>query len=542
MSLNSEIRRELSRRGGLSPARLRILRLRRVMRLRRKLRRAGQAAASQESAPCARDATVVKRTAPRITRASVFGLLLLALAACAGAAWGCGWNGFENSVRFGYYSDSWRTRLPPLPTDSAHVARVEEGLSNDQRNAEVNKLWDDARTAVASGELEKTRRLLEHYVERTAGRECDGEWETPKDCRARRNSALDRLDALAALEHGSSPLGVRAYLDARAAYDEWLAGLKLTPEEEGNYWRKPTPEQQESAARKRAERAAGMSAWNEKVEAPLAAAARDANLADNVEYLRAVGIYRAGVQGDAYEAFELIAQRYPRGEKREAALYMAGRLALESSAVYLGDGATATSEDPCREPECRDEGWMRARKNFTQLLADYPRGRYTSDARGRLAYLSYRVGDTAGGLAWYYRMLGDDSDPGGQRLGALSLRLTRYRADEADLDALERDLEDEPDAALAYAYHSVYNYASGDDLPVPEDEEEDLCAGSSTEECERIRERSRAALRLHVEKAELRRAADFASRMVARYPGARVGGAFLVRLAGAQLELGRPKP
>ncbi|MFL6256614.1 MAG: tetratricopeptide repeat protein, partial [Pyrinomonadaceae bacterium] len=49
-------------------------------------------------------------------------------------------------------------------------------------------------------------------------------------------------------------------------------------------------------------------------------------------------------------------------------------------------------------------------------------------------------------------------------------------------------------------------------------------------------------LRLHVEKAELRRAADFASRMVARYPGARVGGAFLVRLAGAQLELGRPKP
>lgn len=542
MSLDSEIRRELSRRGGLSPARLRILRLRRVMRLRRKLRHARHAAASQESAPCARDTTVVKRTAPRVTRVSVFGLLLLLLAACAGAAWGCGWSGFDNSVRFGFYSESWRTRLPPLPSDSANVANVDEGMSYEQRNAEANKLWDDAGTAVASGELEKTRRLLERYIERTAGPECDGEWDTPKDCRERRNSALDRLDALAAIEHGSRPADVRAYLDARAAYDEWLAGLKLTPEEGGNYWRKPTPEQQASAARKEAERAAGMSAWDEKVEARLASAERDANLADNVEYLRAAGIYRAGVKGDAYEAFESIARRHPRGEKRKAALFMAGRLALESSAVYLGDGETATSEDPCREPDCHDESWVRARKNFTQLLADYPHSRYTSGARGWLAYLSYRVGDTAGALAWYYRMLADDSDPGGQRLAALSLRLTRYRADEADLDTLERDLEDEPEAALAYAYHNVYNYASGDDLPVPEEDEGDPCTGNYYDECERDREKRRAALRLHAENAELRRAADFASRMVARYPGARMGGAFLVRLAGAQLELGRPKP
>ena len=548
MSLDSNIRRELSKRGGLIPARLRILRLRRVMRLRRKLRRTSQAAprqapAGRAPAPVARDTAGVKRVAPRIPRASAFVLLLLLLAACAGAAWGCGWSGFENSVRFGYNSEGWRTRLPPLPSDSGNVASDDEGPSYEQRNAEVNKLWEDAGQAVAVGELEKARRLLERYVERTAVSACEG-WLVAVDCRERRNSALDRLDALASLECGSRPKDVRSYLEARAAYDEWLTGLKATPEERGSSYSKPTPEQQENAARKEEERATGMSAWNEQVEARLAAPSRDANLADNVAYLRAVGIYRAGVKGDADEAFESVAQRYPRGEKREAALFMAGRLALESSAVYLG-GETATSEDPCREPECRDEAWTRARKNFTQLLKDYPRGRYASDARGWLAYLSYRVGDTAGALAEYYRMLADDSDPEARRLAALSLRLTLHRASDTDLDALERDLEDEPEAALAYAYHSVYNYAAGDDLFIPEAEEEDgeegCGSGPYAAECERQAEQKHESLRARAVNAELRRAADFASRMVARYPSARAGGAFLVRLAGAQLQLGRSK-
>ncbi|HEX8149347.1 MAG TPA: hypothetical protein VF591_19345 [Pyrinomonadaceae bacterium] len=516
MSLDSNIRREPSGRAGLSPARLRILRLRRVMRLRRKLRRAGRLHAGQ--APDARGESAVGRTAPRVPRASAFGLLLLAFAVCAGAAWGCGWGGIENSVRFGIHSEGWRTRLPPLPSDSVSVADDEEGLSYEQRNAEVDKLWEDAGIAVAAGELEKARLLLERYAVRTEGPVCDSEWDSPKDCRERRNAALDRLDALASLRRGSKAEDVRAYLEARAAYDEWVVGLKLTPEERGVYYRKPTPEEQASVARKEGERAAGMRAWDEKVGARLAAPARDPNLADNVAYLRAVGVYRAGVRGDAYEAFESVARLHPRGEKREAALFMAGRLALESSAVYLG-GETATSEDPCRKPECRDGGWTRARKNFAQLLADYPRGRYAPDARGWLAYLSYRAGDTAEALAWYYRMLADDRDAGGRRVAALSLSLLRYRAGDEDLDALERDLEDEPEAALAYAYHSLYNYAA-EDLSVPEEDVDDSGEGDG----------------------ELRRTADFASRMVARYPGARAGGAFLVRLAGAQLELGRPKP
>jgi outer membrane protein assembly factor BamD (BamD/ComL family) len=520
MRLDKEIERELSRRGGLSPARLRILRLRRVMRLRRKLRRARHAHAVQEPTPVARVESRMERTAPRVPRASAFFLMLLALAACAGAAWGCGWSGFENSVRFGYNSEAWRTRLPPLPSDSGGTLTGDDGLSYSEQEAEVNKLWQEAGEVLAAGELEQTRLLLKRYVERTEGE--PSEW---------RNSALDRLDALASLDRRSSAADVGLYLEARDVYDNWRAGVKLVDDEKPHYsWLKSVvPE------------GAPPPGWEGEIGARLARPARDPNLADNVAYLRAACVYNLGHGGDTLGVFESVASRYPRGEKREAALFMAGRLALESSAVYLG-GETATSEDPCREPECRDEGWARAQKNFKQLLKDYPRGRYAVDARGWLAYLDYRVGDTAGALAWYYRMLGDEGDAVGRAQAALSLRLMRRRASEADLDALERDLEDEPEAALAYAYHNVYNYAVGDDLHVSGEAEADDCTGEYSAGCERAREERLAELRSRAENAEMRRAADFASRMLARYPSARTGGAFLVRLAGAQLELGRSKP
>lgn len=537
MSLDSNNRREPSGRGRLSPARLRILRLRRVMRLRRKLRRAGHALLDKVSNAC--EESGVEWTAPRAPRRAVFGLLLFALAACAGAAWGCGWDGFENSVRFAYNSKEWRTRLPPLPSDSEHVAGEADVQTYEQRKAEINKLWEEAGQAVASGELERARLMLRRYVERTAGATCDERWEANVGCRDRRNSALDRLDALAALDRGSSAADVGLYLEARDVYDNWRAGVKLVDDERPHYlWLKSVaPKETEGLA------AAPLPGWEHATEARLARPARDPNLADNVAYLRAACVYTAGPARDSYEAFESVARLYPRGEKREAALFMAGRVAMQSSAVYLG-GETATSEDPCRKPECRDEGWVRARKNFTQLLADYPRGRYAPDACGWLSYLDYRVGDTAGALAGYYRLLADDSNPSARDKAALSLRLMRYRAGKADLDALERDLEDEPEAALAYAYHSVYNYAAGSDLHVPlEDEEDEDCPpGQYQGECERRHAQRSSALRASAERAELRRAADFASRMVARYPGARAGGAFLVRLAGAQLELGQPKP
>jgi outer membrane protein assembly factor BamD (BamD/ComL family) len=519
----------------LSHARRRILLLRRIIRLRRKLLRAPRTA----SRACA--ASRAPRVAFHVPRAAALGLLLLA--ASAGVAWGCGWGGFENSVRFGFNSERTRVRLPPLPADPEGSRKTADedgdGLTSKQRAAEVDALWDSARASVAAGDLGRARRLLGSYVGRTAGADC-GEWNGPADCRARRNSALDRLDALAALDRGSPTADVRSYLEARTAYDGWLAGLELTDEERPSHPAEPTPEQQDVAARTEAERAAGMRGWDDEVEPRLDAPARDPNLADNVAYLRAAGVYRAGRPGDALEAFESVAARHPRGEKREAALYMAGRAALESSAVNL-DGETSTSEDPCREPACRDEASARARKNFARLLSDYPRGLYAPDARGWLAYLDYRVGDTAAALAGYYRMLAG-ADAAAREQAARSLRLVRPRADDADMDAVERELEDEPEVALAYAYHNVYNYAAGYYLRVPEFAEADAdSADEYSPERQRGEEKKAEALRARAERAELRRAADFASRMVARHPRARAGGAFLVRLAGAQLELGRPE-
>jgi outer membrane protein assembly factor BamD (BamD/ComL family) len=462
----------------------------------------------------------------RVRRARAFVLFVLALAASAGAAWGCGWGGFDNSVRFGVNSEVWRTRLPPLPTDSGVAADVdEEVVSYHQRAADTDALWDDAGEAVASGDLGEARRLLKLYVGRTAAPACDEGWSVPADCRARRNSALDRLDALAALERGSSHAAVRSYLEARDAYDE--------RQRDGS---------SSTSSTLSADKDGAAGDRQTEVEARLVASERDPNLADNVAYLRAVGVYLAWAEGDAYEAFESVARLHPRGEKREAALFMAGRLGLESSQLYL-DGEPATSQKQCIPFTCRDEGFERAQKNFKRLLKDYPRGRYAADARGWLAYLDYRTGDTAGALAGYYRMLADGEDAGGRSQAATSLRFVRPRASAEDLDALERELEDEPGAALAYAYHSVYNYAAGDDLLVPQVADHNPYGSDyDSTDGQRWEERKEASLRTRAENAELRRAADFASRMVARHPAAQVGGAFLVRLAGAQLQLGQPKP
>jgi len=482
-------------------------------------------------------------------------LRLLALfAACAGLALGCGWGGFENSVRFGYYDadDRDRSRLPPLPPDVSGATKPvapdeSEGLTSEQRAAQLDALWDDAVKAEAAGELDKERKLLAEYVGQTSAAVCGSDtWYVtlPLNCQGRRNSAFDRLDALASLDRDSTRARVRTYLEARAAYDAWVAGVTPGPEDVQKYsWNPPTAEQKEQIRRKAEERAAGMRTWDEEVESKLAQMESDPNLADNAAYLRAAGVYKAGRPGDALEAFEAVAAKHRNGEKREAALYMAGRVALESSATYAGDGETATSIKACAGDDCRDEFWSRSRRNFERLLADYPRGRYAPDARGWLAYLNLRVGDEAGALVEYYRLLGDASDAGARELAVRSLKLVRGSADDSDMDAVERELEDEPRAALAYAYHNVYGYSQSYYLSVPEVAEENpyKSGGDSWREAARWEEHKEGALRTRAERKELRRAADFASRVMRRRSGAGFGGAFLVRLAEAQSELGEDR-
>jgi TolA-binding protein len=463
---------------------------------------------------------------------------------------GCGWGGFDNSIRFGYgETDRERERLPPLPMNVRGTGKPKPvaekdvpSMSAEQRSSELDTLWTDAASACADGELEKARRLLREYTERTADFAYGDYWDEPSNCAERRNSAFDRLDALSSLDRGSTADNVKSYLAARNAYDNLTESIEVVAEDRSY----PSPEKKKEAevqdAQKESARNAGTPTWAHDVEENLSSLARDPQLADNADYLRAAGIYRAGQTGDAVAAFESVAAKYPRSEKREAALYMAGLLRMKSSATYAGEGATATSEDPCREPECRDEGFTLARKHFARLLADYPRGRYGADARGWLAYLDLRVGDTADALVEYYRLLADGSDASGQEIALRSLRLVRGRADDACMDAVESKLEDEPQVALVYAYHNLYNYAAGYYLAVPEVEAENPYESDKySSEKERWDERQEATLRSRSELKELRRVADFAARLMRRYPHAEVGGAFAVRLAGAQLELGDAK-
>lgn len=473
-------------------------------------------------------------SAGRAPRLALIVRVALAVAVGVSAALACGWDGYENSVRFSFTSDRERQRLPPLPftvgrAESAPGARREGGhdyYTPEQEGKETEDLWQHAGEAVARGDLGKARILLRDYAGHTDNTE-------------RRNSVNDQLDALAALDAGSSAANVGRYLAARRAYDTWLNATTAEPQT----WPTPTGEQRAADETKAAERESGMKGWAEEVEAALAPLERDRNLADNAAYLRAAGILRAGQPGDAAQAFAALAERFPRSEKREAALYMAGRVRMEASRAYAGEGSNATSVDPCYEPECRDEAWTAARAHFAAAARQYPRGRFAGDARGWLAYLSWRVGDKAGALAEYYRMLGDENNEGAVKEALNSLRLTRGHADEADVERVQQELEDEPRAALSYAYHEIYNYTRGYYLDIPESAAENPYRGKDHDSDHyekewKWSEEHDGWLRERAERRELARVVRFTARMMNRYPGTAAGGAFTLRVAQASLELG----
>ena len=120
-------------------------------------------------------------------------------------------------------------------------------------------------------------------------------WFNPADREHRRNAAIDKLDALTALDRGSPVSRVQAYLTARTLQDQ----------------DKPSDE----------------------VESALNKATSDANLKDNIAYLKAAFLYREEMFEEAAQAFGAIARKYPHSEKREAALFMSA-IATRSSGPW----------------------------------------------------------------------------------------------------------------------------------------------------------------------------------------------------------------
>lgn len=421
---------------------------------------------------------------------------------------GCAWPGTEHSVRFNsYQTEPEMGRLPPLPTmasgmndQRAYWANEGENSADDyeageQRVTELNALWDRAESTERNNELHLERQLLGQYLERTAIRR--QVWFNPQDRQERRNSAIDRLDALTALEHGSKAEAVKNYLEARRAYDE----------------RKPA----------------------EEIGKALDLVPSDHNLKDNVAYLQAARLYRDKAFSDAAVAFNLVAKKHPRSEKGEASLFMAAVATMKTSRAYTGTSgdeahlqahlkSADSGEDespPNAEPV--DEAWRAAFAGFQLVMRAYPHGRFFNDARGWLAYLLLRRSDRAGALTEYYRLLADGHDENARIEAAFSLEYVRHHATEEEIRRLEAYLEYEPQPALAYAYHDIYNYAI-----------DPGCQLTYYDANYEAREREARV----TQRRELSKIANFASRLMLRYPHLEVGASFALRVAEANVELG----
>jgi TolA-binding protein len=453
------------------------------------------------------------------------------LVVSAGVAFGCGWVGTEHSVRFNaWLSEAQFSRLPPLPFTARGPKTANEyeaGEAAGRRRQSAGAVWAEAERAAAAGDLTRVSTSLGEYLKLTAGPDCGLSYSEP-DCLARRRSAFDQLDALAS-HGGAGSAAVVAYLEARRAYDAW----------------RPEPDSgREEDSAERGRRA-------EEVRALLGRVARGVGLDDNVAYLLAGVTAREGSADtdEAAHAFEAVAVKFPRSEKREAALFSAAMLHLRASRGGLNGSDAAADEAGSYAttgevgPHLRDRDWTEAARLFRRVLREHARGRYAADARGWLAYLHLRAGETAEGLAEYYRALADAPDDAARAEALRSLRLVRPVATGDDLARLESLLEGEPRAALAYAYHSVYNFALRGGLDVEVEDEENpyhYCRGTggcakefySWEAAERRRRLESA------EQRELARVAEFAARMMRRHGSAGYGAGFAVRVAAVKLELG----
>jgi TolA-binding protein len=428
---------------------------------------------------------------------------------------GCGWFGTSHSVRFNeYQTEREMGRLPPLPTmanglnerraywDNENGEGEDDYAGTEKRTKEVDALWERAEKAEQDGNLRLDRDLLREYVERT-GIDRDV-WFNPSGRQQRRNSAFDRLDALSALDHGSSASRVQAYLDARRAHDA----------------AKPVAEE---------------------IEHALKAIESDANLKDNVAYLKAAKLYRQNEFAEAAAAFNALARRYPGSERCEAALFMAAVATMKTSVTYIPESGNSDYGDDNLSKLFADQAWHDADSAFRKVTAYYPRGRYSNDARGWLAYLSLRDNNRASALVQYYRLLGDKHDENARIEAAFSLNLVRHHAGSDEISRVEKELANEPDAALAYAYHNIYNYAidPGDSSPPYEETrnirgEIDYAAEQRrSEERNKEWQRDRAA----VSRKVLSRTLDFSKQLMTRYPKLLVGAGFALRAAQASEEL-----
>lgn len=445
---------------------------------------------------------------------------VIVLLAGAVTALACGWSMFtDHSVRFNSFRNGRGFyRLPPLPImydpkTGRDITVAEVGVENydgemladttapnrhDPATSDPANVWGQIGEAIDSEDLAKAGNLTRRYLDLTALPTVDEE----SDRQAHRNSAYDILDAMTALKQGSKPAAVKEYLAARYRFVPAVV---------------PNDDEQIAAA--------------------------DVNLRDNWDYLTAAHIDSQTEPDKALQAFREHAAKYPHSEKNEAVLYTIAKLTLESSYSFQNSGCGIMGKeifgddiDPSKvEPfeKCRDESWTAAINGFRRLMQKYPNGRYFNDARSWLGYLYRRGGARAESLAEYYRLLGDPSDRATRLAAKKSLQVMGHEYDDATLDKVEKLIAGDRNAAMAYAYHRIYNYA----IDYTYTEFENWCCYGDDKWQQEQDEKTRVADAQTKGKHELDRIVRFATAMMKRYPQAKLTGGFVLRVAESQIEL-----
>jgi TolA-binding protein len=440
----------------------------------------------------------MKKTASQ--RIWLAGFLMLATTAAVIA---CSWSLVtDRSVRFNSFrSGRGFYRLPPLPimydpATGKELSVQEVDVESDENidlawdDAEpkpdpVEEVWNDLQSTIDRADLTTTRELLGKFLDKSKFRNNrEGDEEINQK---RRSSAYDMLDAMTALSQGSKAAHVQAYVAARKAY------------------------------------------YDSSESHPSDEARADRNLQDNWAYLAAAELYRTGDKKAAKDAFAGHLAKFRKSEKRESAAYMVAKLTMESSYSFgqTGCGIEPNSSDPVEK--CQDAAWAQAVEQFQRFMLEFPKSRYSADARGWLAYLYRRGGERAKALAEYYRLLGSPNDLSARLEAKKSLQMIGHDYDDETLDKVEDLIRDDIDASMAYAYHRIYNHAT-DFTYVDRTNIWFYRTGANDDEAKLVQEMHRKG------DHELERVARFATSMMRKYPTARVGAGFVLRVAEAQLE------
>ncbi len=335
------------------------------------------------------------------------------------------------------------------------------------------------------------QKLLQQYLHDTEA-EFTNDSLNPSLPYPQRNSAYDRLDALTTVKQGVKSDALKEYLDARLAYEneEWSTAEEF------------------------------LTKITEK------------NLADNVMYLRAAILSKTDKPNEALQLFQQLLRKYPNSEKSEATEYMIAKLYLQMNHAAWGYDPLSYGEAKKVSPDqVKDTNWYEAEKRFKLYLSRFPNSRFATDARGWLAHL-YVIGEERpAALAEYYRLLGHPTSWAARIEAKKSLAIIGHNSTDEELDNLEKLLASEPQAAMAYAYHRIYNYAVDLTYTQPNYWYGKNDWEAKSKDKKRVEENHQAGA------AQLSRVAKFATAMMQRYPQNQVSGGFVLRVAQAQFEL-----